>query len=525
MSKFTVKTIDVIFTALVAVILGAAIVAVSNYITSGILSVAVGIFIVIALLVLLYYGERILFFLKNKVGPILKNVSAVKLGIVLFFTVAMTKVFFVFLFDIDANLHPDMKNYLSFATQIADSNSIISGIGAAYKWPYEVIFGLFLSPVVAIFGNDTQVVTAYLSVLFAVSSVLLYDVIKYYIGKNLAFVGILSFNLLPVGLFETQLLIHENAIIFFYILSFWILHKALTGKFNIGIKIILVIMSSLLISFGNKINQGGTVVIISYCIYATAYLFINKITLSTFIKVLSLLVCFLICFVSVSKLCDNYVSFTIKGDTSVVEQNKNNRLFLGWSFYLGLNYETSGTWNEEDAIKYNEYEKFDNYEKALEYQKDIIEDRLQTYTESPIKIVSHFFNKIKALWGGMFLPFAYEQGNSLNEFVIYGAGGIINKVLVLLSYMTFIIICSVNLLSFRRPKKKNGDLSPLLQFELMIIGLTMALILFEVMPKYVSYLQIIMFSIALFKLKDFCENSVALSNRKSNFSKKFYWSA
>ena len=75
--------------------------------------------------------------------------------------------------------------------------------------------------------------------LFAFITILLFDIIRPYVGKNKAFLGLLIFNVLPVGLFETQLLVHETALLFFYVLSLWVLLKAINGKFNIFIKILM----------------------------------------------------------------------------------------------------------------------------------------------------------------------------------------------------------------------------------------------------------------------------------------------
>ena len=142
-------------------------------------------------------------------------------------------------------------------------------------YKYQVIYGLFLSPVVKIIGNDSRVLTSYLSVLFAIVVVLLFDIIRVYTGKNKAFVGLLLFSILPVGLFETQLLIHETPLLFLYILSFWLLLKTLNSNYHITFRLVSLLLSAILITFGNKINQGGTVVIISYCIFVFLRCFVK----------------------------------------------------------------------------------------------------------------------------------------------------------------------------------------------------------------------------------------------------------
>ena len=182
------------------------------------------------------FGGKILqklYVIKNAI----ENCSAIKLGLILFLVVILTKVFFVFLFNNDADKTVDMHLYKSFATQLANNGIITENIEPALLYKYEVIYGLFLSPVIKIFGNDSKVLTSFLSLLFAVSSVFLFDIIKKYVGKNKAFLGLLIFNILPVGLFETQLLIHETPLLFFYVTSFWLLTKCFDNSFNIVLRV------------------------------------------------------------------------------------------------------------------------------------------------------------------------------------------------------------------------------------------------------------------------------------------------
>lgn len=224
--------------------------------------------IIIVGIFLFYIFGKNLFQKVYRLKEILNQISISKMFVFLFFFVLVSKVLLVFLLDNNASLHPDMKMYLSYATQLAEKGTITDNIAYALMFPYTVVYGWFLSPLVYIFGNDSKVCTTFLSVLFAFITILLFDIIRPYVGNLKAFLGLLLFNILPVGLFETQLLVHETALLFFYVLSFWLLLKAVNGKFNIIIKILMIIFSSLLISFGAMINQGGKVVIVSYILLA-----------------------------------------------------------------------------------------------------------------------------------------------------------------------------------------------------------------------------------------------------------------
>lgn len=511
LGDFTVRTIDYIFVGLIAIILMSAIVSFSEMITNGVFKYAVILISIAIVTLFVIFGNKNLRIL-YKFRDCISNVSAFKLGLILFLVVLVTKVFFVFLFDNDANLHPDMKMYLSFAKQLANDGVISENTFYASRFSYTVIYGLFLAPVVKIFGAETRFLTSFLSLLFALLSVFLFDIIKKYVSKNKAFTGILLFNLLPVGLFETQLLVHETPLLFFYITSFWLLTKSFEDKYNLFLRLGAVLLSALLIGFGNKINQGGTVVIISYVIYVFVITAKDKINIKSALRCLYIIACYLICFILISSICTSFVTDVVKPskkDTVKIERYTNYSIPFGWGLYLGTNLEHPGHWNAADCETYEKYVDFYNKEAAQDYLKGIIGERIQVFKDNPLLIPGHLFNKIKGLWGAPQLPFAYEEGNSINEFVLKGAHGIIYKGITVLSYWVFILLCCLILFSHKRHKNISIDsfYPPVSQFKMMIIGLTAVLFLFEVMPKYVCHMQIILFAIGIFSFDSFMDNS------------------
>ena len=516
-SNFLIRAISVMFFAIVVFILLASIWGFSERISSGWMKYLIIGIVVFGIAFFCIFGEA-LFQKVYRIRGKLKQISISKMFVILFFFVLVSKVLIVFLLDNNANLHPDMKMYLSYATQLAEKGTITENIAYALMFPYTVVYGWFLSPLVYIFGNDTKICTIFLSFLFAFITILLFDIIRPYVGKNKAFLGLLIFNVLPVGLFETQLLVHETALLFFYVLSLWVLLKAINGKFNIFIKILMIIISALLISFGAMINQGGMVVIASYILLVIILFFRDRIAWKRILKLLSSVFCILICFFIVSNICDSFVHDHvqyIKGENERIERSVENRLPYAWIAFIGLNTDKPGAWNEEDRNTFEKYSEIEDSSEAREYQINLVKGRLDEFLESPWIIPGHLFTKMKSLWGKVFLPFAYEQGGAVNNFILNGMHGIINKAFVLGSYLTFIMLCSVILLSVH---KKNGRRTksiclPLIQFKMMIIGVTLALILFEVTPKYVSHMQIIMFCIGIMCTSDFMDNSKRLYNR------------
>ncbi|MCR5636628.1 MAG: glycosyltransferase family 39 protein [Clostridiales bacterium] len=515
--NFIVRTVDYVFFGLMILILTAAILVFSETITSGAMKYVIAMFTALFACFFVVFGNTLILGLKRFIGKI-SNIPVKRMCIIIFASVLITKVFFVFLFDNDISRHPDMATYKSFAYQLANRGEITEYVYSAYKWKYEVIYGLFLSPAVKLFGDDSKVLLTYLSFVFAVACVLIFDIIRDYIGKDKAFTAIILFNLLPAGLFETQILVHETALLFFYILSFWLLTKAANSKYNTVIRALALIASAVLIAFGNKINKGGTVVIISYAIYIFVNFCKDKFSFASFTKAAFAIVCYILCFYIISNLCVAFVKNVVKldeHDKERISQIQRNAVPYGWSIYLGANLETPGLWNGEDSNVYSQYQNMENREEAKQYQLNLINERLEPFIQNPLIIPSHLFKKLKTLWGAQLLPFDYGLGNDVNEFVLNGMHGIIYKTIWLVSNLSYILLCAILVFSHKRHNTERvmGFYSPVTQFKMMIVGLTGALILFEVTPKYVSYLQMILFVIMAFGLSDFTDNSKRIKNK------------
>lgn len=509
--NFIVRTVDYFFWGLMIIITISATISLAEIFSSGWIKYTIVFVTLIFLCVLLFFISKIIHKIKH-LFLFVRSISSRRMMVIIFLFVAATKIFLILLLNPDATKHPDMATYQSFAFQLADNDVITEYVYSAFMWKYEVIYGLFLSPVVKLFGKDTKVMLIYLSILFALMCVFLFDILRKHIGKSKAFLGVVLFNAIPSGLFETQLLIHETPLLIFYIFSFWLLLKFLNRKFHWALRGCALLLSALLIAFGNQINQGGTVVIISYCIYLLVVLFRDNITFPKLVEVCSAVICYLLCFVIVANLCVSFINNTVKTDAetkSKIGQIQKNTLPNGWVLFLGSNLKHPGSWNEQDALTYYKYKDIENEDEAKQYQINLICDRLQAFWENPLLIPRHLFIKIQRLWGNQMLYFDYGQGNDINQFMMTWAHGLIHKLIFAFNKLVFILLYFLLVLSHKRhrPNIVESFYSPVTQFKMMIVGLTAALLLFEVMPKYASHMQIILFIIGVWSIDSFMENN------------------
>ena len=144
-SNFLIRAISVMFFAIVVFVLLASIWGFSEIISSGWMKYLIIGIVVFGIAFFCIFGEN-LFQKVYRLKGILNQISISKMFVFLFFFVLVTKVLLVFLLDNNANLHPDMKMYLSYATQLAEKGTITDNIAYALMFPYTVVYGWFLSP-------------------------------------------------------------------------------------------------------------------------------------------------------------------------------------------------------------------------------------------------------------------------------------------------------------------------------------------------------------------------------------------
>ena len=509
MAKIVIKITDVFTFILLTGVLFVNMVKFSGYLLGdgkkwigvAVLAVGVGVF---------YFIGGSLFSLLKRLFSFVKKLSVPQMLVILAAFVLATKVTLVFLLDINVNNHNDMRHYMYFAKQIADTGAVTDETLYATMYPYTVNVSLFLAPWVKLFGDDPKAVTTLMSILFTLTSLLIFDIARGYIGKNKAFVAVMVYNILPIGLFQTQVVVHETILLFLYALSFWLFLKATGDKpYAAGKRLALLLLSSLTISVGANINAGGYVVMISFVIYAFVKMVQTKLTAKKWLNLLIIVVSLLLCLALVSGLCSAFVANRVipgEKESAKVALAQQSRMPMGWITYLGTNYEKQGVWNQEDYNRYHAFLKCDTPQAARDYQQGLIQDRISRFTDNPALLPKHFYHKYLELWGVPFLGFVYGLGGShINDILLYAGNRAIYKGILSLCYLSNILIYSIILFSYLRRKKKTETLTvtPELQFKLMLVGIVLSLLLFEMVNKYVSHLHILLMMLAFFRMDRF----------------------
>ena len=446
------------------------------------------------------------------------GLTARQMTLILLVTLAAGKILLVFLLDHNILSHEDMRYYLCFAQQIADTGVITDGSLYARLFPYTAVYGLFLSPFVKLFGTDPKVATVLMSIMLTLASVMLFDLIRPYAGKNKAFWGILLYHLLPIGMFQSLVVIHESALLFFSVTALWLLQRALREDLTAPRRVALLLLSGLSVAFGARLNLGGFVVMIAIILYVTAKLLPGTRPAKVLLNVAVTTLCYALCAVTVFGSCAAFLQNGVIQPADRKEANERiiaETVPLAWTAYLGANEKTGGRWNLNDWDTYRKYYAMTDAQQAREYQIDLVRDRAASLAREPVKLLGHVARKTTALWGITFLGFEYGgSGNHLNDFLLYAGDRAVYKGIRAVCYVSNILIYTLMLFScIRRRKNASLPVTPALPLKLIVIGVALALVPFEMSNKYVSHLHLLLMAIAVLSCGAFMENSDRLRGR------------
>lgn len=446
----------------------------------------------------------------------IKNLSVTKMIFCILILSLITKISLLFILGIDSSLHPDCKMYWSFIQQLTNKGIIVENADYASRYAYTVMFSTFFLPFSKIFGaKSILMMNLYLCIWFSIAAVLLFDTIKYHFGKNYAFVAVMTWVLLPIGMLEPLFLCHENAFVVLQIIAIWIFFKLYPSAKSSINKTLCIIATSIVISYATTINKFGFISICAFSIVLFIDLIANKKSLKAFIKFFAIVLSFAIIYTGFSTVRSEFKDKVV--DKSGVEQRTHYAIPFAWPFYVGMNYDSSGQWTAEDYETFYKHEKFETKEESQNYQKEVIKIRIDDYLKHPVKLVKHINDKFELI-SYAYNPIVYNAGNSVNKFIMTGYGGIIQKAMSGLFAIINIAFSIMIVLSFKLKKKQNVLE---LYFKLMMLGTCGILVFTEVMAKYSSHLLFINLAIMILGLKDFDFVMKSMSDRiKGKIKKK-----
>ena len=296
------------------------------------------------------------------------------------------KVMLFFVFYTKVELSADFKTYYLVADALAKNDIFIPEYIAVF--PHVIGYPFFLSILFRIFTSSVEVGLIFNLLLSCCSILLIFSIVKQLKNEKSGMLAAFFYTIMPSStmygyllctefLFQTILL--ASIYIFLYLLS-----VKLKSKF-----FVLSFVNGALIGVLASIRPNGLILLIA--LIMTVVLFVRKFEVELKPKVLVPCMCgvYIVAFVLTSAISNYYIERTIRTD---IAENK-----LGWNLYVGLNQESLGTWNLEDAELFGQIlaEKG-----AVGTQQELFVRAVRRFEElkSPSAELSFFSKKTLKMW-------------------------------------------------------------------------------------------------------------------------------
>lgn len=440
----------------------------------------------------------------KKLKPYLKNIakklSPWQMALAVFVLAFAARLVTVCTLQCDFSVHEDLSAPHRFLTQLLEKGIIYKDTDYALMYGRYVSLTLFCYPWAILFGSSYVSLGCYYALLYSLSYVAWFYIIKRYTGKSAAFYGVLFFSLLTPEVWLSNFQNHE-AVLYFGITAFtWVLFDGLPRFNNKTVKLTLLLLGGVALGIGTSCNPMGYVAVIAFVLFAVAKLFKNKLNKASVLKCAVVFLLLLSTIFSTMALVSQLGNTTMLC-TSYTSDRRGDKVTYGWSWYVGASYDSCGVWNLLDYENYFPTAEKVPDDKLYDHQLSLIKERFAWYKENPLRYAKHLFNKVSNAYG------FYKDG--ITRTNNYGDINVSQKFIHLASmafYCVGFLMQILLLLTFKRGEQ--DTVKPQLFLKLFISGVFLLLLFIEITPKYVNYLWALMFWITLLDYKSIFQNSL-----------------
>lgn len=330
---------------------------------------------------------------------------------------------------LNANTVPvsDFKTMYNSALDVLNGNfNTLHGNGYIARFPHLTMMVLYFTFMIKVFPNALLAIKVVNILLSVVTIYLIYKICKEVFEKEeYALTGAFIAAIFPPMISYIGVFCTENIAIPFYLGSIYLFIRFIKRKNGLGI----LALSGILLSLGNLFRMVAAVTVIAFIMYIIIY-YGGKVSQKIKASV-TLIASFIIILV--------ITSFTIKSFGITEFQLWKGSEPSATNIVKGLNIESGGRWNEEDAAipELCDYD----YEKMEKMSNEIIKERL-TKTP-PMKLFKFYVEKFGSQWrvGDMDGVFWTKLSLEDNEMIVDFSGKNIPTfqwfyiVIILLTYL------------------------------------------------------------------------------------------
>ncbi len=402
------------------------------------------------------------------------------------------------------------------AQEILETGQIQSADAGNYEalFPYLTTYTLLVSLCMRIFGVTYAAILIPNLIFDLIAAILLYILLKQWKNQKVAAIGAIIMILNPLSiafcvegmaLSVTNLFIMLAIFAVFYLWRFY--QQQRYAEF-----LLLAALTGLTLSLGNAFRAVFTVIFIALAILIITEL-LHHPSKSHFWYLGTGLLMIMVTFSGSNAIIDRIYHQTNPYYTE-------NHGTLGWSFFVGANYQNNGRWSDEDwAIMSSRlYGDDDTRWSPTEINQTFMQEGIQRYLDLGIKRTAiHFLSKSRVLFSRNNITtirnfeeqFTNVDGSEWWYWFIYKA--------TLLTITFFAVMSFVFVVRIFKDRKTSQNNSFLYFLALCFCGLLASSLLVEVMSRYISIFIVpfVIFStLGLYHLLNKIDSSHSVTNQK-----------
>lgn len=456
--------------------------------------------IVFALFIFMFCFQRKIGSFFQSIIIAIDSLSYIKLLATIFILSFFPKLICGLLMGIDSrNVNIDIFVYQNIAYELSTNGIVTTYADYCNSFPHLLWFGLFLAPVVKLFGTNQIALCVFFDILLTLTSLLLFCVFAKNTSKTKSFFAIALFSLLPSTVLLPQFITHEIPFLFFLVLAIWIYYNKLYTKGKKLRRLVMFCLFLLSLSFAIMLNACGYIALIAF-----------GITIIVFEKETKILKRVGKCFFMVF-----FVGLIIIGSTNILKPMMlNNNLVsnarvnnVQWTLFVGSNVSSSGGFTAEDqkqfAWSFNDCNTLDEKgwsdEAVISLRNNLFHDRLFSLFKEPLPTIKLLFTKFGKIWS--FINYTYfaippliendENRNIYSELFM--------PILISIEISVSIVVL---LLSIRNVRKSRYLRNNAYQFSILfMVGCTFLFLMTECNSKYTITLQPFFWMVVILNMK------------------------
>ena len=327
----------------------------------------------------------------------------------------------------------------------------------------------------------------------------MFDTIRSMYSKNIAFVSVLLWLIIPAEIILPQFLYHETALLIFMPMAIWCAIVGIPKAKKTISKILMYCLFFVFLFIGSAMSPLG--IVYSIAIIICALLKALQKREKTYIIRSGLIVLLTVAALMIKNPFLNlikqpYVSGQVKSEGSSG--------MIAYTIFSGSNYKTGGEWTQEEYDTILEYVANNPDADMGEYYYTRAKENYSYLFNHPGELIKFFATKFEKIWNSKYaqdsiasaINTKYQKIGLLTSSFSY----IIQALLALIAFAS---------VSFKRYKYQTDRLI----YPLLIIGFSIVLLILEACFRYFVHFQLFVIFLGVIGIKDFCERGIWLKDK------------